>query len=104
MGVSPEEIPKQLGIHRATIYRWLNGIKLKGINQFIRDYKQAKKGRRQPRKTNPVIKARIYQIRKEKHNCCGEKIKYFLKAEHNQVVSVSTIYRILNEKYQLSSK
>lgn len=103
-GVSAEEIPKQLGIHRATVYRWLKGIKLKGINQFIRDYKQAKKGRRQPRKTHPIIKARIYQIRKEKHNCCGEKIKYFLKAEHDQIVSVSTIYRILNEKYQLSSK
>lgn len=103
-GVSPEEIPKQLGIHRATVYRWLKGVKFKGINQFIRDYKQAKKGRRQPRKTHPIIKARIYQIRKDKHDCCGEKIKYFLKTEHDQVVSVSTIYRILNEKYQLSSR
>lgn len=103
-GVSPEEIPNQLGIHRATVYRWLKGIELKGINQFIRDYKQAKKGRRQPRKTNPIIKARIYKIRREKHNCCGEKIKYFLKLEHNQIVSVSTIYRVLNEKYQLKSK
>ena len=34
MGVSPEEIPKQLGIHRATIYRLLNPIKFKKINKI----------------------------------------------------------------------
>ena len=51
-GVSSEEIYQQLDIHRATMYRWLKGIKLKGINLFIRDYKSAKKGRRQPRKTD----------------------------------------------------
>jgi len=103
-GISPEEIPKQLGIHRATVYRWIRGFKLKGLNKFIRDYKQAKKGRRQPRKTNPIIKARIYEIRKQNHKCCGEKIQYFLKHQYGQTVSVSTIYRILNERYQLSSK
>lgn len=103
-GISPEEIPKQLGIHRATVYRWIKGFKLKGLNKFVRDYKQAKKGRRQPRKTNPIIKARIYEIRKQNHNCCGEKIQYFLKNQYDQNVSVSTIYRVLNERYQLSSK
>ena len=103
-GVSPEEIPKQLGIHRATVYRWLKGIKLKGIQQFIRDYQNAKKGRRRPRKTDVITKLHIYDIREKYHKCCGEKIKYFLKQEYNQTVSVSTIYRILGEKYQLSSK
>lgn len=98
-GVSPEAMPKQLAIHRSTIYCWL-----KGFNKFIRDYQQAKKGRRQPRKTNPIIKARIYKIRSDKRNCCGEKIQYFLRKEYHQTVSVATIYRILNEKYQLSSK
>jgi len=103
-GISPEEIPKQLEIHRATVYRWIKGIKLKGINKFIRDYKQAKKGRRRPRKTDIVTKLHIYKIREERHRCCGEKIKYFLKLEYGEAVSVSTIYRVLNEKYQLSSK
>lgn len=37
-------------------------------------------------------------------NCCGEKIQYFLKQEYGEAVSVSTIYRILNERYQLRSK
>ncbi len=78
-GVSPENIPSQLGLHRATVYRWIKGIKLKGINKFIRDYKQAKKGRRRSNKTDIIVKLHVYQIRRENHNCCGEKIKYFLK-------------------------
>lgn len=103
-GVSPEDVPAQLGIHRATVYRWLKGIKLKGINKFIRDYKQAKKGRRKSNKTDAIIKLRVYQIKQENHRCCGEKIKYFLKQRYNQEISISTIYRILGEKYQLRSK
>ncbi|MCA9365187.1 MAG: helix-turn-helix domain-containing protein [Candidatus Moranbacteria bacterium] len=42
-GISPEDISQQLGIHRVTTYRWLRGIRQKGINKFIRDYKQVKK-------------------------------------------------------------
>lgn len=103
-GVSPEEIPKQLGVHRATVYRWIKGIRQKGINKFIKDYKQAKKGRRKSNKTHPIIKLHVYKIRQENNNCCGEKIKYFLKKEYNEIISISTIYRILNEKYQLKSK
>ena len=103
-GISPEQIYGQLGVHRATVYRWLKGIKLCGINKFIQRYKQAKKGRRRPRKTKTIVKLHIYEIRKKYHNCCGEKIKYFLKQEYNEIVSVSTIYRILREKYQLRSK
>lgn len=103
-GISPEEIPKQLSINRTTVYRWIKGIKLKGINKFIRDYKKAKRGRKQPRKTDAITKLHIYKIREAKHNCCGEKIKYFLKKDYNEIISVSTIYRILNLKYRLSSK
>lgn len=103
-GISPEDIPIQVKKNRATIYRWIKGIKLKGINKFIKDYKKAKKGRKQPRKTDALIKIRIYKIRDEKKQCCGEKIQYFLKKEYGTKTSVSTIYRILNQKYQLTSK
>lgn len=103
-GISPEDIPNQLGIHRATVYRWIKGIKLKGINKFIRDYKQAKKGRRRKNKTHPIIKLHVYKIRQENNNCCGEKIKYFLKLDYDEILSVSTIYRILNQRYILKSK
>ncbi len=103
-GISPEEIPKQLNVHRATVYRWIKGIKLKGLNQFIRDYKLAKKGRRRSNKTDIITRLHVYELRKKYHKCCGEKIKYFLSQEYDEMLSVSTIYRILNEKYQLTSK
>lgn len=103
-GVSPEDIPGQLGIHRATVYRWLRGIKRKGINKFVRDYKMAKKGRRQTSKTSSINKCRIYQIRDEYRQCCGQKIKYLLERDFQTKISLSTIYRILNEKYQLRGK
>jgi len=102
--VSPEEIPKQLGVHRATVYRWIRGIKRKGINKFVRDYSIAKKGRKQPRKTDSLTKIRIFKIREEYHNCCGEKIKYILNKDYGQKISLATIYKILGEKYQLRSK
>lgn len=43
-GISQEQIPKQIGFHRATVYRWIKGIKLKGIQKFIRDFNYVRKG------------------------------------------------------------
>lgn len=103
-GISPENIPEQLGIHRATVYRWMKKIKQKGINKFVRDYSLSKKGRRQPRKTDSLTKLYIFKIRQEYHNCCGEKIKYLLKQNYGKVVSVATIYHILGERFVLRSK
>jgi transposase len=103
-GISPEDIPRQLNIHRSTVYRWKKKLNQIGINEFKRRYRLAKTGRRQPRKTNPAIKCRIYAIREEYHNCCGEKIKYILNRDYGTRISVSTIYHILGEKYQLRSK
>lgn len=103
-GISPEDIPSQIDVHRATVYRWIKGIKRNGIVKFNQNYQQAKKGRRRSNKTDIIIKLHIYAIRKEYKNCCGEKIKYFLKKNYHEEVSVSTIYRILNERYTLRSK
>lgn len=102
-GVSPEKIPEEIGKHRATVYRWLGKIKRDGIRQYIRDFRASKKGRRQ-RKTDAVLKDRIYKIREEKRQCCGEKIQYYLHRDHGLSVCVSTIYRVLNEKYELRNK
>ena len=102
-GVSAEKIPEEIQVHRATVYRWLKRMKRDGIRQYIRDFKKAKKGRRR-RKTDAVVKDRIYKIREQKRNCCGEKIKYYLDRDYGSSVSVSTIYRILHEKYELRSK
>lgn len=102
-GVSPELIPEKISRNRATVYRWIKGIQLIGINKFIERYRGAKKAHRHA-KTNPILKNHVYTIRESKRKCCGEKIQYFLKKEYGEVLSISTIYRILGEKYQLRSK
>lgn len=103
-GVSPEKIPAQLGIHRATVYRWKRKIDRMGIRWFIRKYRLAKKGRRRPNKTASITKMRVFKIRDDYRKCCGEKIKYILEKEYGERLSVATIYKILGEKYQLRSK
>jgi len=103
-GISPERMPSELGVHRATVYRWIRGFERKGLKKFIRDYVAAKKGHRQPRKTDPALKARVFAIRDEYKKCCGEKIQFILKRDYQTTIAVSTIYRILGEKYQLRSK
>lgn len=103
-GQSVDIIAPRVRKDRATVFRWFASIKLKGIRKFLRDYETAKKGRRQKRKTDPVIKARIYVIREQYRHCCGEKIQYWLKKDYGIKISLSTIYRVLGEKYQLRSK
>ena len=72
------------------------------MSSFV-DIVRQKTGHRRT-KTDQVMKARIFAIRESKRKCCGEKIQYFLKKGYDEIVSVSTIYRILGEKYQLRSK
>ena len=103
-GVSPEMMPRELGVHRATVYRWIRGFQRKGLKAFIHDYTNAKKGRRKPRKTDPILKARVFAIRDEYKQCCGEKIQFILKRDYATTIAVSTIYRIVGERYQLRSK
>lgn len=103
VGVSADHIAERVARHRATVYRWLKGINLYGIREYLRRYHQAKKGHRQKRKTDPITKARIYQIREEFKGCCGEKIRYWLRKRYGASPSRSTIYRVLNEKYHLRS-
>ncbi len=104
VGTSPDEIAKRVGKHRATIFRWLRGIKRRGIRDFKRRYESAKKGRRQRRKTQTIQKLRVLEIRKKYHDCCGEKIQYWMMKTYNMKIGISTIYRILNEKYRLRGK
>lgn len=101
VGLTPDEIAAKTGKHRATIYRWISGIRLYGIRRYLEKYRTAKKGRRQKRKTDPILKDRIYRIREEFHHCCGEKIRYWMLKRYGVSPAVPTIYRILGEKYQL---
>jgi transposase len=101
-GHKADYIAQQVGRHRSTIYRWLKGIRLYGIKQFVRRYQNAKKGHRQ-RKTHPYVQQRVLSIRRAHHNCCGDKIVYWLNKEGIHI-SRSTVYRILNKLLVLRPK
>jgi transposase InsO family protein len=103
--VPKSEIAKHLKVSRRTIIRWSKSIEsFGGVNYFLNHHQNAKKGKRKSRKINPFLKRRVYEIREKYYDCCGQKIQYFLKKDYGIQVSVTTIYKILNERYQLRSK
>lgn len=106
-----QEVPKihiaqRVGVHRETIHLWIKGIESHpaGLLGFLENYLQAKKGPRAKRKLDGLLKKRIYQLRDEHRDCCGQKIKKYLKEDYGIDLSVTTIYKVLGEKYQLRSK
>lgn len=101
-GKSAGYVAERLGVSRATVYRWWAGIRKWGIRDFVRQYQRAKKGHRH-RKTHAYVEQRVLAIRREHHECCGEKIVYWLKQEGIRL-SRSTVYRILNKYLQLRPK
>jgi transposase len=104
-GVSKSHTAQHLGVSRRTVIRWSQAIEKQGsLDAFLEYYHQAKKGTRQKRKTDAILKRRIWALREKHHQCCGQKIQYFLQKEYGTKVSVTTIYKILSEKYQLRSK
>lgn len=103
-GISPEKIPRQLKVGRATVYRWIRSFRRNGITASVRSFRCAKKNKRRRQVTDPITKRLVWKIRQERRKCCGEKIAYFLKKEHDIALSVTTVYRILGERWQLRTK
>lgn len=101
-GQKAEYIAERVGVNRATVYRWFRGIRQRGIQGFVRHYRQAKKGHRH-RQTHGTVEQRVLSLRREHHECCGEKIVYWLNQEGIRL-SRSTVYRILNKHLQLRPK
>lgn len=101
-GVEVPVIAQRLGKHRATVYRWLKGMRSVGLREFVREYKDAKKRPRR-RKVDPYVERRILSIRREHRDCCGEKIVYWLNKEGIHL-SRSTVYRVLNRRLRLRPK
>lgn len=100
-GVSPEETARRLDKHRATIYRWLKGIRYRGLHRFVREKALAKRQRHRRRlKTEVVLK--IKRLRQET-NWCGEKIVWKLQRE-GITVSRASVYRVLNRYFTLRSR
>ena len=103
-GLSHTTIAEHLGRHRETIGLWLKGIAAYGLSGFLAHYAQAKNGPRQARQVPATIKRPIWALRTREHECCGQKIAYFLEREYHVRLSVPNIYEILAEKYVIRSK
>jgi len=103
-GLSNTHIAQRLGKHRETIGRWLQGVTQHGLAGFLERYEQAKKGPRHRRQVDPVVKRLVWQLREREHECCGQKIAYFLAREQGLTLSVPKIYEILAEKWVIRSK
>jgi transposase InsO family protein len=99
VGQSAEYIGERVGVNRSTVYRWLKGIRQRGINSYLKHYRNAKKGRR-VHKTHAAIEQQVLSLRREYRDCCGQKIVYLLgqKGIH---LSLSTVYRMLNKHLKL---
>lgn len=103
-GLSKSAIARRLGRHRETIIIWIKQIEEQGLDSFLEASIKACKVPRPTRQVDPVVKRWIWAIREREHNCCGQKIAYFLEKEHAVKVSVPKIYEVLAEKYILRSK
>ena len=101
-GLKVPLIAERVGKHRATVYRWLRGMRSVGLREFVGEYKNAKKRPRR-RKVDPYVERRILSIRREHRDCCGEKIVYWLNKE-GIGLSRSTVYRVLNTHLRLRPK
>lgn len=91
-----------LGIHRATVFRWLSGIRLKGLRGFERHMRSCHAHLRR-RRTHQLLPALVVECRNQ-YGFCGAKIVWWLREEHGLTVSESTVYRILRQHFRLRSK
>lgn len=103
-GVPKSHIAEKLDRNRETIILWIQGIQKHGLLEFLERYEQSKKGERAKRKIHGQVKNWIWDIREREYDCCGQKVRYFLKKEHNIALSVPAIYEVLNEKLEIKSK
>jgi transposase InsO family protein len=101
-GVEVSEISVKIAKHRSTVFRWVAGIELYGIREFLKRYK-ASKTRARSKQIDCRAEALLVERRKIKEQC-GQKLRHWLKKTHGIVVSVATIYRILGKHFKLRSK
>jgi transposase len=104
-GISKTRIAERLQVSRRTLTRWAQSIERYGdLETYLEYYQPAKKGSRRKRKSDAMLKRRIWALREKYHQCCGQKIQYFIQKEYQMEVSITTIYKILSEKYKLRSR
>lgn len=97
-------IANYLDKHRETIGIWIKNIEKLGLQKFLENYENSKKGARKSRQIDPKWKMKVWEIRERESECCGQKIQYYLQKETGFKISVPKIYEILKEKYVIKSK
>ena len=85
-GLSHTKIAAHLGRHRETIGLWLKGMASYGLTGVLDRHTQAKKGPRRARQVPARIKRLIWELRVREHDCCGQKIAYFLERAEKYVI------------------
>lgn len=103
-GVFKQAIAARLELNRDTIRLWIKGIEEQGLLPFLDRYIRAKKGPRVGRQVDPILKRWVWEIRDAHHDCCGQKIAYYLARDHGATICVPKIYEILKEKLIIRSK
>lgn len=102
LGVEIREIARVAGRDRATVFRWIAGIKLHGIREYVRRKKEAKR-RRQARKLSGEVVRKIMQLRRSR-GWCGQKIQKELQEHLGVRISLMTVYRVLHNEFKIGSK
>lgn len=103
-GVPKSHIAAHLGRHRETVIVWIAAIQAQGLEAFLDRHRQAPKQARPSRQVAADTKRLVWAIREREHDCCGQKIAYFLDREHGISLSVPKIYEVLAERYVIRSK
>jgi hypothetical protein len=103
-GLPKSHIADKLEVNRETVRIWLRGIGNLGLNGFCERYLNAKKGERTKRKVDGLLKLRVWKLREENKQCCGQKIQEYLKRDYGIKLGIKAIYKILGEKYKLRTK
>src|SRR3990167_11365925 len=78
-GIPKTHIASKLQVNRETVHIWIKEIAEVGLLEFLDQYTQAKKGERSKRKIDGILKSRIYKLREQYRDCCGQKIREFLE-------------------------
>jgi transposase InsO family protein len=100
-GLDGGEIGLRVDKDRATVYRWVAGIKKLGIREFVRRKKECKR-RRQPRTLDSRVKNLVRVIRKQ-YGWCGQKIQKELREVYHIHICLMSIYRIVHEDFTIGS-
>jgi transposase InsO family protein len=96
-GSTIDQIKVVVSRDRATVYRWIKGIKLSGIVKFLAR-KDSSMVRRPQAQTPETTIQKIVDIRNE-FGWCGAKIRKELKENHGISLALSTIYRWLHRRF-----